>query len=112
PNVAWLVGTYAVGYLVGFVVPFLPGGLGAREGALGAVYAARFGAAVATALVLTIRLVTTLGEVVAVGLIELAWPALRTRRRARILHGSCRSAFSSFSPVSVCSRRVRWPAPR
>jgi hypothetical protein len=114
PSVAWLTGTYAVGYLVGFVVPFLPGGLGAREGALAAVYAARFGAAVATALVLTIRLVTTLGEVVAVGLIELAWLVVRMRRRRRILTGSCRRSaprpvFSGFSAASASSRRARWP---
>ncbi len=71
PSVARLTALYAVGYLVGFVVPFLPGGLGAREGTLVAVLAARYGAGVATALALTIRLVTTLGEALAVGLIEL-----------------------------------------
>ncbi len=80
PSAAWLTGTWAVGYLVGFVVPFLPGGLGAREGALVAVYAGRFGATAATALVLSARLVTTLGEAVAVALIELAYLTTKAAR--------------------------------
>jgi len=83
PGLAWLTSAYALGYLVGFITPFLPGGLGAREGTVVSVLAARYGVGVATALALAIRLANTLGELVAVAILELgylAWRALRSRR--------------------------------
>ena len=66
-----------MGYLIGFVVPFLPGGLGAREGALVAVLASRYGAGAATGISLATRLAVTLGEALAVCLIWLVYLAAR-----------------------------------
>jgi uncharacterized membrane protein YbhN (UPF0104 family) len=80
PDPAWLTGAYAVGYLVGFVVPILPGGLGAREATLVGVLASYFGAGVATALTLAVRLANTLGELIAVGVIAAAYFGRRFRR--------------------------------
>jgi glycosyltransferase 2 family protein len=69
PGLAWAMATYAVGYLIGFVVPFLPGGLGAREGALVAVLSPRYGLGAATAVSLALRVAVTIGELLAVGAI-------------------------------------------
>lgn len=81
PGVVWAIAAYSVGYLVGFVVPFLPGGLGAREGALIAVLSPRYGVGAATGISLVARLAVTLGEVLAVGVIWLAYFAARGARR-------------------------------
>ena len=86
PGLTWAIATYSVGYLIGFVVPFLPGGLGAREGALVAVLAPRYGAGAATGISLATRLAVTLGEALAVGAIWLAYLAARAvprRQEAR-----------------------------
>jgi len=77
PGLTWAIATYSVGYLIGFVVPFLPGGLGAREGALVAVLASRYGAGAATGISLATRLAVTLGEALAVCLIWLVYLAAR-----------------------------------
>jgi hypothetical protein len=66
----WLTAVYALAWLVGFVVPALPGGLGARDGMLVALLATRFGAGVGSVLAITVRLANTLGEFVAIGLVE------------------------------------------
>jgi uncharacterized membrane protein YbhN (UPF0104 family) len=81
PGLTWAIATYSVGYLVGFVVPFLPGGLGAREGALVAVLAPRYGAGAATGISLATRLAVTLGEALAVCLIWVSYLAARAVRR-------------------------------
>jgi glycosyltransferase 2 family protein len=84
PGLGWAIATYSVAYLVGFVVPFLPGGLGAREGALVAVLAPRYGAGAATGVALITRLAVTLGELVAVGAIWIPYYAIGwIRRRTR-----------------------------
>ena len=80
PGLTWAIATYAVAYLIGFVVPLLPGGLGAREGALVAVLAGKYGIAAATALALALRVAVTLGELLAVGVIVGAYQL--THRRA------------------------------
>jgi glycosyltransferase 2 family protein len=80
PNAFWLLGAYAFAWLLGFVVPLLPGGLGLREGTLAAFLASSFGAGVATALALALRLVNTLGELLAIGAVELGY---RVRHRLR-----------------------------
>jgi uncharacterized membrane protein YbhN (UPF0104 family) len=77
PGLLWAIATYSVGYLVGFVTPFLPGGLGAREGALVAVLAPRYGAGAATGIALATRLAVTIGEAMAVGLIWLGYAVAR-----------------------------------
>jgi glycosyltransferase 2 family protein len=79
PNPFWLLGAYAFAWLLGFAIPLLPGGLGLRDGTLAAFLASRFGSGVATALALAVRLVSTAGEFVAIGAVELAY---RVRRRA------------------------------
>jgi uncharacterized membrane protein YbhN (UPF0104 family) len=68
----WLTAVYALAWLVGFLLPALPGGLGARDGMLVALLAARFGAGVASALAIAVRLANTIGEFVAIGLVEAA----------------------------------------
>ena len=82
PSLAWLVGVYAFSYLLGFLVPLLPGGLGLRDATLIGFLATRFGAGVATALGLTLRLANTLGEFVAIVVVEALY---RARGRGRIL---------------------------
>jgi uncharacterized membrane protein YbhN (UPF0104 family) len=98
PNVFWLLGAYSFAWMLGFVVPLLPGGLGLREGTLAAFLAARFGAGVATALALALRLVNTAGEFLAIAAVELGyrvysrlrprvpelWAELRRPRAARL----------------------------
>ena len=81
PGLMWAIATYAVGYLVGFVVPLLPGGLGAREGALVAVLSARYGLGAATALSLALRVAVTIGELFAVALILAGYHSSRRLRR-------------------------------
>ena len=71
----WLTAVYALAWLVGFVVPALPGGLGARDGMLVALLATRFGAGVGSVLAITVRLANTLGEFVAIGLVEAVYLA-------------------------------------
>jgi uncharacterized membrane protein YbhN (UPF0104 family) len=86
PGLTWAIATYSVAYLIGFIVPFLPGGLGAREGALIAVLAPRYGGGAATGIALAARLAATVGEALAVCLIWLAYFAARAlpgRRGAR-----------------------------
>ena len=82
PGLMWAIATYAVGYLIGFIVPFLPGGLGAREGALVAVLSARYGLGAATALSLALRVAVTIGELLAVGVIVGGYHATRRARTA------------------------------
>ena len=84
PGLVWAIAAYSVGYLVGFVVPFLPGGLGAREGALIAVLSPRYGVGAATGISLVARLAVTLGEVLAVGVIWLTYFAARGVRRLSV----------------------------
>jgi uncharacterized membrane protein YbhN (UPF0104 family) len=73
----WLTAVYSFAWLVGFVVPLLPGGLGLREGALVALLASRIGAGPATAVALALRLVATLGELLAIGVTEAVYGVLR-----------------------------------
>jgi uncharacterized membrane protein YbhN (UPF0104 family) len=80
PGLLWAIATYAVGYLIGFIVPLLPGGLGAREGALVAVLSARYGLGAATALSLALRVAVTIGELLAVALILVAFHSTRRLR--------------------------------
>jgi uncharacterized membrane protein YbhN (UPF0104 family) len=83
PNAFWLLGAYSFAWMLGFVVPLLPGGLGLREGTLAAFLAARFGAGVATALALALRLVNTAGEFLAIAAVELGY-RVYARLRPRV----------------------------
>jgi glycosyltransferase 2 family protein len=73
----WLTAVYALAWLVGFVLPALPGGLGARDGMLVALLATRFGAGVASALAIAVRLANTIGEFVAIAFVEVAYRCWR-----------------------------------
>jgi uncharacterized membrane protein YbhN (UPF0104 family) len=67
----------------GFVVPLLPGGLGLRNGTLIAFLATTRGVGAATAIAIALRLANTLGEFLAVGLVELAYQTVVRSRPAR-----------------------------
>ncbi len=73
----WLTAVYSFAWLVGFVVPVLPGGLGLRDGALIALLASRIGAGPATAVALALRVAATFGELLAIGITEAVYGALR-----------------------------------
>ena len=73
PGIAWVTGVYAFSWMVGFLVPLLPGGLGLREGTFVALIAKSVGVGPATALSLALRLASTIGEFVAIGLVELLY---------------------------------------
>jgi uncharacterized membrane protein YbhN (UPF0104 family) len=73
----WLTAVYSFAWLVGFVVPLLPGGLGLRDGVLVALLASRIGVGSATAVAIALRLAATLGELLAIGVTEAVYAALR-----------------------------------
>ena len=73
PGIAWVTGVYAFSWMVGFLIPLLPGGLGAREGVFIALIASSVGVGPATALSLALRLASTIGEFVAIGVVELLY---------------------------------------
>jgi glycosyltransferase 2 family protein len=75
----WLLGAYATAWLAGFLVPFAPGGLGFREGALAAFLAEPLGTSAAVTVALAVRLASTVGELIAVGAVELVWRRRRPR---------------------------------
>jgi uncharacterized membrane protein YbhN (UPF0104 family) len=79
PDAFWLLGAYSFAFLLGFLVPVLPGGLGLRDATLVGLLAGHFGVGVATAVALTLRLASTLGELLAIGGVELV---ARVRRIA------------------------------
>lgn len=90
PPLLWVVGTYAVAYLVGFMTPFLPGGLGAREAVLVLLLAPHYGFAASAAIALAVRVAVTLGEVVAVFALA-AWNPCR-RAASRVVATLARGA--------------------
>lgn len=81
---AWrLIAVYPVAYVIGFLSFITPSGLGVREGALYLLLTPVTGGAAITLLALTMRIWTTLGEVIAAGVsalipdpaVQLAAPA-------------------------------------
>ena len=81
PGIAWVTGVYAFSWMIGFLVPLLPGGLGLREATFVALIGKSVGVGPATALSLALRLTATIGEFVAIGLVELLY--LVRKRSAR-----------------------------
>lgn len=75
PSFTWIVGAYTAAYLVGFVMPLAPGGIGAREGTLVALFAARWGVGASTALSLALRLSNVIGELLAVAAVHVVYGA-------------------------------------
>jgi len=82
PSFHALLGVVAFAWLIGVLVPILPGGLGVREGVLIGLLVAWYPLGVATALALGLRLIGTVGELVAIGSVEAAAQATRLRRQA------------------------------
>jgi hypothetical protein len=76
PAFLWLLGAYSFVWLLGFVVPLLPGGLGLRDGTLIAFLATTMGVGAATAIAIALRLANTLGEFLAIGMVELNYQAI------------------------------------
>jgi hypothetical protein len=74
---AWLLGAYACAWLVGFVVPLAPGGLGLREGTFAAFLVDPLGGSAAVTVALAVRLASTVGELIAIGAVEVAWRTVR-----------------------------------
>jgi hypothetical protein len=83
PAFLWLLGAYSFAWLLGFVVPLLPGGLGLRDGTLIAFLATTTGVGAATAIAIALRLANTLGEFLAIGLVELSYQTVVRSRPAR-----------------------------
>jgi hypothetical protein len=79
PGVVELTGSYALAWLTGFLLPLLPAGLGIRDATFLALLATSLGAGAATATVITVRLALTLGELLAIGALELVRVAARRR---------------------------------
>jgi uncharacterized membrane protein YbhN (UPF0104 family) len=86
PAFLYLTGVYVLAWLAGFVVPIAPSGLGAREATLIAILASRFGVGPATAIAVSIRFASIVGDLLAAGLVvgpaALSSLTGRTRRMA------------------------------
>jgi len=64
PHDYWLlIAVFALAWVVGFVTPGAPGGLGVREGLMLLMLAPVYSAAIASVLVIALRIATTLGDV-------------------------------------------------
>ena len=74
-NVSFLYfsGAFALACVVGIIVPGLPGGIGIREGMIVLLLAGFMSASVATALAISLRIVATLAEFLAIMLSESAF---------------------------------------
>jgi uncharacterized membrane protein YbhN (UPF0104 family) len=83
PAFGFLLGAYALAWLVGFIVPFAPSGLGVREATFVALLAPTIGAAPATALGVGLRLANLAGDFAAIGSIEVGRLASSRWRRVR-----------------------------
>jgi len=101
-----LLGAFALSWLLGVLVPLAPGGLGLRDGALIVSLTAVIGAGVATALAVALRLVSFVGELVAIAVGELAGRALRRRDRHRVTRASCGAGGTAPRPVAAGGPRT------
>jgi hypothetical protein len=86
-----LLGAFALSWLLGVLVPLAPGGLGLREGSLILSLGTALGAGPATALALALRLVSFAGELLAIGVAELAALALARRAKTAPAHVAARA---------------------
>lgn len=68
PHDYWLlIAVFALAWVVGFVTPGAPGGLGVREGLMLLMLAPIYGSAPAGILIIALRIATTLGDIVSLG---------------------------------------------
>jgi uncharacterized membrane protein YbhN (UPF0104 family) len=79
---ALLTTAFALAWVVGFVTPGAPAGLGVREAVLLLLLAHGMGAANASLLILTLRIATTLGDMLCFILGLAVMPRARALRRA------------------------------
>lgn len=70
-----LVAAFSLAWIVGFVTPGAPAGVGVREGVMLLIMGTAYPPAAAAAIVVALRLATTLGDVL---LLPLGWALLRT----------------------------------
>jgi glycosyltransferase 2 family protein len=79
PGFFFIVGAYALAWVVGFVIVFAPSGLGAREATLIALLAPSFGVPAATVLAIVLRFANTVSDLVVLLAVEAACgaPGLR-----------------------------------
>lgn len=88
PSALSMTGAYAFAWLLGFVVVFAPSGLGVREATLIALLSPDLGIAAATLVAVTLRLASTLGDLLALFVVE---AATRQARSSSAGTGSTRS---------------------
>jgi hypothetical protein len=115
PSAAFLVGAYALAWLLGFVAIFAPSGLGVREATLVVLLSPHFGVGPAAAIAVVLRLADTVADLVAAGAVELASIA-RARSRASVGSigpalpaGNHRSEPSLVGAVDAPTRRTARP---
>lgn len=73
-----LIGAFASSWILGFLAPGAPAGLGVREAVLSLWLGSSFGAPTAVALILMLRIATTLGD-----LLNFIWGTIMLAHRAR-----------------------------
>ncbi len=81
PDGLLLLGAFALSWVAGVLFPLLPAGLGPRDAVLAAGLAGIAGAGMAAGLALALRVVSLAGELVAVGVAELAVLVMTRRER-------------------------------
>ncbi len=78
-NLLLLTGAFASSWVFGFLTPGAPAGLGIREAILSVWLGAALGPSVAISLIITLRIVTTLGD-----LLNFLWGSFVLARRRRV----------------------------
>lgn len=73
PDVIWVAGAYSFAWLVGYITPLSPGGVGVREGVLTTILAPHYGVGVAVSIALGMRIIHTMGDLIASAGIEVAY---------------------------------------
>ncbi len=82
PDAFTLLGAFALSSVVGALMPLLPAGLGPRDAALTLALTPVIGPGAATVLALALRVVSFAGELLAIGVAEIAALVLMRRERA------------------------------
>ncbi|MCW2921329.1 MAG: hypothetical protein JWL76_1203 [Thermoleophilia bacterium] len=78
PSLGWMVGVYALAWMIGFVTPLAPGGLGVREAVLTSFLAPVYGLGAAAVIAIGLRIVHMAADLLASGVIELGYRLRRS----------------------------------
>ena len=78
PSLGWMVGAYALAWMIGFVTPLAPGGLGVREAVLTSLLAPIYGLGAAAVIAIGLRLVHMAADLLASGVIEVGYRLRRS----------------------------------